>query len=238
MKARSSRSSSSGFTIIELLIALSVFAVVMILITTGVLKFSRQYYEGVIQGKTQDTARAIIDDITRSIQFSGGDVTKLTTTTPAQLPDPTKPAVGYCFGLSKRYRFYLNSQVTDQSPNASLHQHNQAIVSDTVTGCSANTVADSVQDANVLTDTNARELLGEHMRLAKLDITGTDKVWTVTVRVVYGDDDLLCNQNIPNNCDPGGSFPAATDNLKCRPDNGSQFCAMSELSTTIDKRVK
>src|SRR5206468_784443 len=102
--------------------------------------------------------------------FNGGDVQFLTATGVA--PDASHPLVGACFGPTKRYRFYLNSQVTDQSPNAALHQHHHALVSDSPTGCAASDHTPSVQDTAVLSDSNARELIGEHMRLSNLTLRG------------------------------------------------------------------
>lgn len=224
-----------GFTIIELLIAVTVFSMVLILITTGVLRFTRQYYKGVIEGQTQDVARSIIDDITRSVQFSDGSV--------ATIYSGGNP-VAYCLGSAKRYRVYLNSEVTDSTP-LGPHQHRHALVSDNYPNCNGSTPATDVQDATTLTDPNAREMLGAHMRLGVMSITGNSDVWTVDVRVIYGDDDLLCDPSLgvnPGGCNTGppSSLPPSVNlaKLECRATTGSQFCAVSELTTTIDKRIK
>jgi prepilin-type N-terminal cleavage/methylation domain-containing protein len=213
-----------GFTIVELMIAISIFALVLILITTGVLRFTRQYYKGVIAGNTQDVARAIVDDITRSIQFNGGDVV------------PLSGGNGYCIGSSKRIRYYTNAQVTTGTLGA--HQSRHAFVTDTF-NCNASSPATSVQNTDPLPGINARELLGEHMRLAKFSIIGSGDVWTVNVRVVYGADNLLCSPSVPGNCSStNNTFPGVTNNLTCRSGIGTEFCAVSELTTTINKRVK
>src|SRR4051812_3835737 len=107
MQTERTRTNRHGFTMVELMIAISVFSLVLVLITTGILRFTRQYYKGVISSKTQDAARAVVDDVTRAIQFNGGSLYDLTTTGG---PGPT---TGYCLGKEKRYRFYMYSQVTD-----------------------------------------------------------------------------------------------------------------------------
>src|SRR4051812_8577751 len=89
----------SGFTIIELLIATVIFALVLLVITTGVLQFTRQYYKGVISSHTQSAARAIADDVTRALQFGVGSVQPLTTNGTS----PAGQTYGYCIGQSKRY---------------------------------------------------------------------------------------------------------------------------------------
>ena len=210
-------SPASGFTIIELLIATAIFALVLILLTTGVMQFTRQYYKGIIASKTQATARAIIDDVTRSIQFNGGDVYPLTLA-----GGGGGPVAGYCIGEAKRYSFAVNSQVVDTTPNPSQQQSRHALISDDVTGCSSSSPALNARVITNLSGSNPRELLGENMRLAQFSITGGGDIYTVIVKVVYGDSDLLLG---------------APPNVSCRPAAGSEFCTVSELSTTINKRV-
>lgn len=208
----SQKRTGAGFTIIELLIATAIFSVILLIITTAVLQFSKQYYKGVIASSTQGTARALIDDVARSIQFNGGGVSEF--------------ANGYCIGTSKRYSYALNRQVIDNGPIAAQGQSRHGLVSDTITGCNTATGAlPNMQNlATLPAGTNARELLGQRMRLAKFDIDGTNNNYTITVRVVYGDNDLLSNPTDPN--------------MFCKPEAGSQFCAVSELSTTVRKRVQ
>ena len=61
MSARHDRtqSSQSGFTIVELMIATLVFAMVLLVITVGVMSFTRAYYRGINQSNTQRVARAV-----------------------------------------------------------------------------------------------------------------------------------------------------------------------------------
>jgi prepilin-type N-terminal cleavage/methylation domain-containing protein len=68
------RKSQAGFTIVELMIATLVFAVVLILITVGVLTFTRSFFKGINQSRTQNAARTVIETISQGIQFSGGEV--------------------------------------------------------------------------------------------------------------------------------------------------------------------
>ena len=89
-----------GFTIVELMIATSVFAVVLLLCTYGLLEIGRTYYKGATILRTQETARILIDDVTEAIQFNGGEVVSNT-------------ASGWhCVG-TKRYSFVLNRQLND-----------------------------------------------------------------------------------------------------------------------------
>jgi prepilin-type N-terminal cleavage/methylation domain-containing protein len=123
-----------------------------------------------------------------------------------------------CIG-NKRYSYALNRQVTDNAVMVGS-QARHALVADDITGCS------SPQPLNG--DVTGRELINIRMRLARLTVNlvpFTTDLYNVTVRVVNGDDDLVTDVD-------GDGF------VECRNvREGSQFCATSELSTTVHKRV-
>lgn len=64
-------SKQKGFTIVELMIATVVFSFVLIVASSGAIAIGRSYYKGVTSTKTQETARSIMEELTRSVQFSG-----------------------------------------------------------------------------------------------------------------------------------------------------------------------
>lgn len=229
------RLAHKGFTIIELMIATAVFAIILIVVVTGVLQFTRQYYKGVIQTNTQNTARAIADDVTRAIQFGGkGSV--------LQLPSsPGSQDGGYCVGPSKEYNFTLNTQISGSIKDG--------LVSWPGISCSSASPVLRPGSSGFTLPANARELLGDNMRLVKFTITSVGgDLYDVSIRVAYGADDLLCSpKNIaPNN--PGGCNPTAPggsptvfgtkNDLICRDVAGNQFCAVAQLDTTVQKRVQ
>jgi hypothetical protein len=85
---------------------------------------------------------------------------------------------------------------------------------------------------------DARELLGERMRLSRFDIDPpVNGMYKITIRVVYGDDDLLCSP-AADDCNSNTTSSNLTSNdLTCKLKAGSQFCSVSELSTTVRRRV-
>jgi prepilin-type N-terminal cleavage/methylation domain-containing protein len=218
----------SGFTIVELLIATLIFSMVLVLITVGILQVARVYYKGVTETNTQNTARNIIDTIAQSIQFSGGTVT--------DAPGAVLPgsSFGFCVG-NQLYSYTLGYQVAD-SPSPSKFQTYHALVQSTVSGsaCSSSTGAQNVRAATV----TGKEMVGAHMRIANLvvkRIPGTSS-FEVKVRVVYGDDDLLFS---PSNPTAPGNTAATMPDAKCKGVRaGTQFCAVSDLSTVVQKRVE
>lgn len=201
-----------GFTLVELMIATVVFSVVLLLVTFGVLQVSRNYYKGVTSTKTQQTARAIIDQISQAIQFSGGTIT------PTAAPSPGSNQV-FCLN-SQRYSYVLGRKLTDGT--------NHVLVVDTPP-CTGSSTAQNLATTSLTA--GSKELVAPNMRLAKLSVSsvGTN-LWQVTVRVVYGDDDLLIS---PSGASPAYSAPDAG----CDINAGSQFCAVSELSTVVQKRL-
>jgi prepilin-type N-terminal cleavage/methylation domain-containing protein len=198
-----------GFTIVELMIATAVFAVVLLLCTYGLLEIGRTYYKGVTSTRTQETARIIVDDVAEAIQFNGGEVV-------------ANAAAGWhCVG-TKRYSFALNRQLTDT---------NHALVSDMPTAsCSPGTGQQNIDGG--LSDTS-RELLNTRTRLSRFDIQQIgDGLYRITVRVVSGENDLLVDR------DNNGTINAADNPIECKNERtGSQFCAASELTTVVQKRV-
>ncbi len=213
-----------GFTIIELLIATLVFALVLVLITMSVLTFTKTYIRGVSQAATQTAARTILDNVSQSIQFSGNVVN------PSITPGPDG-AIGFCIG-NHRYSYILGWQLTDGTPKTNAHESNHVLTLDSSSSCSGATAQ--------LVGT---ELLSPRMRLAQLRIEQVQPddpaVWRVTVRVVLGEDDLLCSPSQPGECaSQETSLPLDRPDLSCKVAfTGSQYCAVSELSTIVKKRV-
>jgi prepilin-type N-terminal cleavage/methylation domain-containing protein len=208
-----------GFTIVELLVATLVFSVVLVLITIGVLQFNKQYYKGLTESTTQNTARSLMEDISQAIQFSGDQVTSPIGSTGAEK--------GLCIG-NQRYSYLLGWQLEDGTPNTSKHQTNHAAVRDTPGNCGGL----SAQDFSG--SVSGTELLGPHMRISKLDVkrvAGSSNLYSIDVRVAYGDDDLLYSPS------GDGTGPAAPDAACHYGWSGTQFCATSELSTTVEKRI-
>src|SRR3989338_4615433 len=96
----------SGFTIIELMIATTVFSLVLLLCTFGLLQVARVYYKGVTGAKVQEALRNVTDNITRVIQFSGGSV----------VPPPANTTGGTPFVFcidDQRYSVVINRQLVE-----------------------------------------------------------------------------------------------------------------------------
>jgi prepilin-type N-terminal cleavage/methylation domain-containing protein len=211
----------AGFTIVELLIATLVFSMVLVVVTIGVMTFTKSYYRGITQSNTQNTARSVIENITQAIQFSGDKVTSPIGTA------GSGSSVGFCIG-NQRYSYRLGWQLVDGTPSVALKQTNHELMMDNSGDCSGMNAQD------VTTTPTGTELLSPHMRVAKLSVgqIGSTNMYKVTLRVVYGDAALLYSPS-------GNAAGAAAPDAACKVSiAGSQFCAVSELSSVVGKRIQ
>ncbi len=166
-----------GFTIIELLIATTVFSVVLLIVSAAIIGLGRQYYKGVNQSKTQEVARSIVEEIANNLKYSTGD--------PINLGTNGDDISGWC--ISERlYAFRVGEQLGTDS------NQSRAVL---LRGDDCNLP----DEGNFLPGPNQTELIGENMRLSRLTIEeDANNVWTVTVRVAMGTDEDLDDPNGPN----------------------------------------
>lgn len=224
-----------GFTIIELMIATVVFSVILLTVSVSLIQIGRMYYKGVNSALTQNTARTIIDDISRPIQFAGQDVIIVN---PTAINGINTGA--FCIG-GKRYTYGLNAQVTDDPSidgtynTAGTHKARHAFWQDTITTPAACVAVDLTQATPqppsvdpTVQGTNGQELLGQNMRLKDFTLTKQGHIWNINLKVLYGDDDLI-----------SFSDAAHTQPDKCIGlPSGDQWCALSELSTQVVSRIQ
>lgn len=222
----SAQKTEGGFTILELTIATLIFSLVLMVVTAGIVYFTTSYIKGTTASATQSTARAIVQEVAESLQFSKNVVAL----------NPRSGWNGYCID-NKRYSFQLGTQLSD-GIDPTKHQAMHSLIADVVSGCTSGTnavngaaIAGPLKANDPLSglENAPRELMGAHMRLSQFSITpnAANTGWIVTVRVAYGDDDLF-------------GATAATTNfsaITCQGGAGSQFCGVSELSTFITKRL-
>lgn len=211
----------AGFTIIELLIATIVFSVVLLGASMALIRIGKMYYRGIISSRTQDVARAITDEISQSIQFSGDTImldVPMTSATPTGLGISAT-----CIGRT-RYVALKNRQVTKDSPSASLNQAYHALWRDQY---SASCGGDTINMNQKTPSSGGTELLGEHMQIASLSIQNSpagSSRYNISVKIIYGDKDLV-------------SYDGSGNATGCKNVDGSEWCAVSELNTTVFKRV-
>lgn len=204
-----------GFTILELMIAAGVFAIIMLIVATGVISFTNRYYKGITTSKTQATARSVLNTISQSIEFGQNVVL------------PTYNAAGTTYGMcidDTLYAFRPGQEVIDTPPFGANQGYHGLVA---MQGCSLPAVL-----PNTGALANGRELLGEHMRINSLNITQSGNLYTINLRIVYGDNVLL-TQPLPGNVPAWLAAKEACSGSQA----GTQFCAVADLTTTVEKRL-
>jgi type II secretory pathway pseudopilin PulG len=217
------------FTIVELMIATVVFSVLLLTFAGAIIQIGRLYYKGITSSRTQEVARTTLNEISQAIQFDPGTVVPTTVTTLDNGPAKTKAV---CIN-TKLYSYRIGQQrVADK---------HALVVEDIPNGCQ-DTVAKSL-NGTITGD----EVLGDKMRLAKFEVTRVANAnpqvsaYKVTIRVVYGDDDLVCSPST-GNCNSTAIMDenaiAAAPDLSCKNiKSGTQFCSVSQLSTIVERRL-
>ncbi len=220
-----------GFTIIELLIATTIFAVMLLVLSFSLIQISRQYIKSINAGKTQEAARSIVEDISQSIQFGSDAPTIIntamvppiqTSTTSESGATATVTAKYFCVG-DVRYTFFESQAVGEKvfkkstNPGQNIVLWKNKIAPGTCTAAAINTALSA-------SDTS-RELMpnGMELELLQVEAAGTSGLYKVTVVVALaaGESDI------------NGFGASAT----CKIRSGSQFCAVSRLTTYVTRKL-
>lgn len=213
--------SSRGFTIVEMMIATVVFSVILLVVAMGVISFSNRYYKAVNTSTTQNAARTIIDTISQAVQFGTANV----------------------YGSGANNFFCAGGNVFLFDATGAIYTGAPGQRGLYVTPMDGLVVAGSLCHNQSLS--GGQQLLGERMRITTLSLAqvGSTKSYMITISLAYGENDLLCAPaSVVSSCN--ATAPILTDSqLKSAPDvtckagTGSQFCAVSLLKTTVQKRV-
>jgi len=203
--------SQHGFTIMELLVATVVFAVILLVLVVGIVAMNNAFFKSTTQSTTQTVARSIIDEIAHKVEFSK-----------AVKPLPSAGSwKGFCVD-NVVYDYRLNQQVSDT-------QH--ALVRTDNGSCPA-----SAKSFSATLPSGNAELISKNMRLGQLTVTeggAAGNMYGIKVIVAYGDNDLLTDGG--NRQPSDASFDWAT--AHCKSTLGEQFCAVSSLTTTVMRRL-
>jgi prepilin-type N-terminal cleavage/methylation domain-containing protein len=225
---RSLTSNQGGFTIVELMIATLVFSVVLLVITIGVLSFTNSYYKGINSSTTQSTAQNAIDTVSQAIQFSSS----------GSAGTDVAPSGLFCAG-SRMFLYSLGVQYKGATPSASnwgLYMF-------------PNPHTSNCDTSGISSFAGGTELLASGMRVANVSVTNIDatkNLWQISLTLVYGDSDLLCNTKLggttKGSCQTTAptyalSDPVSGDDVSCKSQIGSQFCSVAALSTVAQQRI-
>lgn len=211
----SRKSDQRGFTIIELMMATFAFSVVLLIASNAIVQIGRMYYKGQIQSRTQEAARTISEEITRSFQFTNGRFSRVVPVEADGWPPYQRQ---FCLN-DTRYTYSIDQRVRPGITGLNAHKLGPA------EECKGS--ADGV------------EMLGQNMRILRFDIQSLDaaeKTYQIDLRIAYGEDDLLTHY--PDNATFGTPPIAPPDDATCKSGvAGNHFCATSRLDNIVRKRL-
>lgn len=225
------RGIQDGFTIIELLVAMTAFSSMIMIVGLTTLQLGRMYYKGVSTINTQEAARTVIASVSEQLQFATGIVTQQ----PADLIRGTARIKSYCVG-DVRFTYVLNRRLdsslsapgfndTDKTMRHVLWQDRK-----TTNECTPLDLASQTPS------TNGKDLIGEDMRLTNFSINenvvpvspgGRSDIAKIDIGIIYGVNELINFSDAPGTENPVG----------CRTgDVTAQWCAQSNLTTNVFRR--
>jgi|GEM_PF-7035227 prepilin-type N-terminal cleavage/methylation domain-containing protein len=180
--------SAAGFTIVELLVAISVFSI-MLLITSGVMvELGRQFYKTVVRSRTQEVSRSVVEELANNLQYSASD--------PYELP-ASGNVMHWCIA-GRLYSYVLNQEISPSTPNVLLRSSD---------------CQDLPSDPLQRTSDDQTELLADNMRLTEFSLVRDDKAWYISITVAHGDDEAFDSTVAPG--DPVRCRPDASNSTYC-----------------------
>jgi len=207
----------SGFTIVEFMIATSVFSVVLLVALAGFNGVGNIFYKGVAVNQTQSVNTQIMNDLRSNIQSASA------------ISGPISANNGYtyyCIG-NIRYTFNLSPATPLDGSSAETYGPggNFGLLRDTLSGngCADPCVNGNCQSGQAVFN-NPQELLGNKMQLIRFDINpdpSISQLYNFYVNVAYGDPSDFANYH-------------DQDNMACQGGLSAQkFCAVTRLATSV-----
>jgi len=225
-----------GFTIVELMVALTVLSTILLISTVMLIQISKLYTKGVNLAQLQNATRTISGDLASGVQFSGA--------IPIDCPDDQSTTSQTCavssanFGGITVYSYCINTTRYSYVMNRELGQDNDPGNTNTPhvlwrdsmpNGNSCNplditltTVRNPDNSIN-----NGYEMAPEHTRLNRFYVDQRPDgsgVYQIDIWMAFGDQDLLTTVD-------------SVGNRRCNDVPDSQYCATSELTTTVARRL-
>lgn len=205
-----------GFTIIELMIATTIFTMVLLVCALAITHVGRMYYKGIITGRTQDTSRKVVDEISQSIQFGSG---------PRDPDDYKEENINSFGGVEVKsiclgsVRYSYNDDYSLGSGGTATNQIRHVLWRDETTDATCPPV-----DLTQASLSGGEELLGSNMRLPVFTVSHANNLWTISLRVTYGNEPQL--------------YEGSNQFRFCKGSTaGGQFCATSEFTTSVMRRL-
>ena len=205
----------SGFTIVELMIAMAVLSVVLLVVTLAMLNIGNLYNKGINQAKVQNAARSLSDEISSHLQIMSQGASPVPSVVGQVNVEGQNVDVSVACMGDTRYTFVIGVQQGSNS-TAEQPQIPHVLWRDKCEGPTPNLAAS-------VPSSNGTELVPNRARLTQFEVSGTG-VYNVKVGIAYGDNDLLTD-------------PPSGANVRCKSGANTKFCATAYLNTKVASRL-
>lgn len=199
-----------GFTLVELMIALTVLTTILLLCTVTLIQLGRLFSKGSNQANTQNIARNVINDLAAQTEFGAN----------APVVQPLNAHQGsICLG-AVRYSYLTGVQSSSSAPHI--------LWRDTLKNsgtCQALDITKGSPPQDSLTNTAVAgtEIVSSGMIVNSLTLTAHDGAYTISINLAAGGTDLLSNPGTPN--------------ALCKGGGGTEYCSVSSLTQTVVRRL-
>jgi prepilin-type N-terminal cleavage/methylation domain-containing protein len=217
---------NQGFTIIELMIALSVLSVLLVMASAILIRIGNLYTKGVNTANLQNTTRTISADVSSGIQVSDNSISRI----------DSGGASAYCIGAT-RYSFIQDKEHgTDYDGTTTDHVLWRDTLQVPTASCQPINFADIANDHSSLGD--GYEMMPEHMRIVNFTVQKSNAValsghnaYEINLWIAYGDSDLVQTFD---------AIPAddTTEQANCKGDSGTQFCAVAHIDAITTQKIE
>ena len=221
-----------GFTLAELMIAVSAFSLLLLVCFGAFIFLGHIYYKGTIEIKTNEIVRTVVEDISGAIQFSGVELSRAGATT------PDNGWRAYCIG-HRKYSYRISDAAEINKPGVQLDF--DAAYDFTSSNKKASSVFVVSNKQGACTDPEPTgiqqyELLDERMRILSFEVdhVTTDssiagKLVTVELSIAFGGDADDSDVDLETFEQNGGTIE------RCK--SGQTFCSVARLNTTVYRKV-
>jgi prepilin-type N-terminal cleavage/methylation domain-containing protein len=246
--------SEKGFTIVELMIALTVLSTILVIATVLMIQIGSLYSKGVNAASLQNANRAVQTDVSSALQFSGNNPHSCTVTAVTCFASSQNfggvTVYAFCIDTT-RYSYVLGRELGDD-PNASPaittnHVLWRDIMSSSGT-CQPLNLTVSGTPTDAASSGDGYEMVPEHVRLNTFRVVETPAnsgVFSTNVAMAFGDSDLLCDSGTAGDCASTvhdsvhqGHILSPAGVINCRAAEGQQYCATSSLSRDVVRRIR
>lgn len=235
-----------AFTILELMIATTILAVILVLVTIMMIGIGNLYYKGVSQSNVQDNVRTVTDEISQDLQLNATGVQG----SPNQNGDKYWLPRSYCIGTT-RYTYILGKQITTDAPPIASDQSYHVLWRDSVTAGTCLDMPNTFITSSLAPSSNGTELIGPNSLLTYFTIDNSSSPFNITIGEAYGGDALLCdsgystggvgdcssNANSTHIYNTNPPTNPLLDQILCKGQSGNQLCATDYLTTTVSARL-